>query len=360
MKTNQAKKAAKAFFQKKAVKITGGVLLSLSAVVAACNGVFAYVGLQEQKGVAVCEDWSPQNPFTEDAVQNLEIGNKDCKILCLTDIHIRNHGTFAACLGVNYILDGLSRLKLRHLINEVSPDLIIVGGDTVLTAWNDICTQQFCDFMDGFGIPWAPIFGNHDYEGRADKAKLAEIYEDSENCLFRSGPAGLGGMGNYIVNLTRDGQPVYSLFLLDNGQFRITDGQITNGGVNKNQIAWYEWAVSGMAETYGKEVPNMAFMHVPVPEYAELESGFAQGVRLEGTASAVENDGFFEVFRERGGTHLFAGHDHNNNFITEYRGVTLGYMTKSSYNCYFDFDVLGGTLLTLDQDNQVREEILSF
>ena len=33
-------------------------------------------------------------------------------------------------------------------------------------------------------------------------------------------------------------------------------------------------------------------------------------VRLEGTASAVENDGFFEVFRERGGTHLFAGHDH--------------------------------------------------
>lgn len=74
----------------------------------------------------------------------------------------------------------------------------------------------------------------------------------------------------------------------------------------------------------------------------------------------MENDGFFEVFRERGGTHLFAGHDHNNNFITEYRGVTLGYMTKSSYNCYFDFDVLGGTLLTLDQDNQVREEILSF
>ena len=83
-------------------------------------------------------------------------------------------------------------------------------------------------------------------------------------------------------------------------------------------------------------------------------------VRLEGTASAVDNDGFFEVFRERGGTHLFAGHDHNNNFITEYRGVTLGYMTKSSYNCYFTFDVLGGTLLTLDQDNQVREEILSF
>ena len=104
----------------------------------------------------------------------------------------------------------------------------------------------------------------------------------------------------------------------------------------------------------------MAFIHVPVPEYAELESGFAQGVRLEGTTSAVENDGFFEVFRERGGTHLFAGHDHNNNFITEYRGVTLGYMTKSSYNCYFTFDVLGGTLLTLDQDNQVREEILSF
>ncbi len=35
--------------------------------------------------------------------------------------------------------------------------------------------------MEKFEIPWAPVFGSHDYEGRADKAKLAEIYEVSEH-----------------------------------------------------------------------------------------------------------------------------------------------------------------------------------
>lgn len=350
----------KRFFRKKWVKVVLSLVLVFFTIVAVCNAVFASVALQEQKGVAVCDDWSPEDAYTADYAQSIDAGDGEFKILCITDVHIRNHGTFAAWLGINFILDGMSRPQLKGLIAEVQPDLIVVGGDTVLTAWNDICTQQFADFMDGFGIPWAPIFGNHDYEGRADKAKLAEIYEAAEYCLFKSGPAGMNGMGNYIVNITRGGTPVYSLFLFDDGQYRITDGEITAGGICENQIAWYEWAVKGIAETAGATVPSMAFMHVPVPEYATIESGFAMGDRREGTSTAVVNDGFFDSFKANGGTHMFAGHDHNNNFITEYEGVTLGYMTKSSYNCYFDFDALGGTVLTLDTDNNVTAEIVPF
>ncbi len=350
----------KVFFSKKPVKVIFSILVVLAVTVSICNAVFASVALKEQKGVAVCDEWSAEDTYTPEYAQNLEIGNEEFKILCLTDVHIRNHGTFAAFLGINFILDGMSEIQLKQLINEVNPDLIIVGGDTVLTAWNDICTQQFCDFMEKFEIPWAPVFGNHDYEGRADKAKLAEIYEASAHCLFKSGPAGMNGMGNYIVNLNRNSVPVYSLFLLDDGQFRVVDGQITDGGVNTNQIAWYKWAVSGIRETSGKSVPNMAFMHVSVPEYTQLESGFEMGDRREGTYTAKVNDGFFNIFKENSGTHMFAGHDHNNNFITEYAGVKLGYMTKSSYNCYFDFDCLGGTVLTLDRNNNVHIEIAEF
>lgn len=193
----------KKFLAKKPIKVIISIILVLVVVVCICNAYFASVALEEQKGVAVCDKWSASDTYTTDYAQHLEIGDKDAKILCLTDIHIRNYGTFAACLGVNFILDGMSEIQLKKLIKNVNPDLIVVGGDTVLTAWNDICTQQFCDFMEKFEIPWAPVFGNHDYEGRADKAKLAEIYESSEHCLFKSGPEGMNGMGNYIVNLTR-------------------------------------------------------------------------------------------------------------------------------------------------------------
>lgn len=350
----------KKLFCKKPVKIIVSIFLSLVLIVCICNAVFASVALKEQKGIAVCDKWSAEDIYTPDYAQKLELGDRNCKILCLTDIHIRNHGTFAAALGVNFILDGMSEIKLKKLIKDVKPDLIVVGGDTVLTAWNDICTQQFCNFMEKFELPWAPIFGNHDYEGRADKAKLAEIYEASEHCLFKSGPEDMNGMGNYIVNLTRNDKPVYSLFMLDDGQFRVVDGHITDGGVGENQIAWYKWAVNGIKETSGKIVPNMAFMHVAVPEYEQFEDGFEMGIRGEGTCTAKVNDGFFEVFKENGGTHMFAGHDHNNNFITEYKGVKLGYMTKSSYNCYFTFDSLGGTLLTFDKENNINIEIVNF
>lgn len=350
----------KAFFSKKWVKIVLGVISVLLITACICNIVFAAVALKQQKGVAVCDAWSAEDTYTADYAHNMEAGDRDFKVLCLTDVHIRNHGSFAACLGVNFILDGMSNIQLKKLIKKVQPDLIIVGGDTVCTMWNDICTEQFCKFMDKFGIPWAPVFGNHDYEGRADKAKLAEIYEKSEYCLFKCGPEGMNGMGNYIVNITRNNVPVYSLFMLDDGQYRIVDGKITDGGVGKNQIEWYKWAVDGINRTSGKAVPNMAFMHVPLPEYKNVGDDFEMGQRGEDTYCAVVNDGFFDVFKANGGTQLFAAHDHNNNFVYDYQGVKLCYITKSSYNCYFDSKALGGTLLTFDKDNNVKTEIVSF
>ncbi len=289
------------------------------------------------------------------------MGEDDFKILCITDVHLGNSGTFAsAWLGTNIIIDEYGKSKIKKLIKKTNPDLIIVGGDTCLTAWNDICTMEFANFMDKFQIPWAPIFGNHDYEGRADKAKLAEIYENAEYCLFECGPEGLNGMGNYVINLTRGNEIVYSLFLLDDGQDRITDGGITYGGVGEKQIEWFEWADSGIKGAAGKVVPSMVFMHIPVPEYQEQQDNFIAGQRGEDTYCAVVNDGFFDVFKDAGGTHIFSGHDHDNNFISVYEGVQLDYMTKSSYNCYYSSKALGGTVIDFDKDNIPSVSIVNF
>lgn len=350
----------KKFFGNKAVKIILSVITIILTVVAVCNAVFASTALKTQHGTAVCDPWSSEDSFKmEDTVQ-LDMGDEDYKVLCLTDIHIRNHGTFGAAFGTNIVLDTASRIQLKKMINREQPDLIVIGGDTVLTEWNDIELQNFADFMDGFEIPWAHVYGNHDMEGRADKSRLSEILLNSEHGLFQSGPDGMDGMGNYILNLQRDGSTVYSLFMLDNGEYRITDGKITDGGVSPRQSEWYRWATNGIQQANGAPVPSMAFMHVAVPEYKEITDGYQMGQRGEDSFTAQVNDGFFDVFKEAGGTHMFAGHDHNNNFITDYEGVTLGYLTKSSYNCYFTSKALGAVVINFDQANQPNLSIIKF
>lgn len=351
----------KRFFSKKPVVIILSIILAILTIVAVCNAVFAAKALEYQRGVAVCDEWSSQDKFDMSKTQTIDMGKDDFKVLCLTDIHIRNHATFAAAFGVNMVLDAAGEIQLKKMIERENPDLIVITGDTMLTAWNDISLEKFVKFMDQFKIPWAPIYGNHDYEGRADKAKLSEIYLNSEYCLFQCGPEGMNGMGNYILSLQRNGEPVYSFFLFDNGQYRIVDGAITDGGIGKNQIEWYKWAVNGINQAAGKKVPNMAFMHVPIPEYKEIkESDIIDGILGETPCTAVENDGFFTAFKENGGTHMFAAHDHNNNFIADYQGVKLCYTTKSSYNCYFTTKALGGLVINFGQDNKPELQIVDF
>lgn len=350
----------KSFFRKKAIRIIAVIVTVILLIVAVSNSVFAYIGLQRQYGVAQCDPWSPDDSFNYEDVQKISMGDEEYKILCLTDIHIRNHATFGAPFGVNMVLDAAGRMQIKKLINKEKPDLIAITGDTVLTTWNDISLKGFVEFMDGFEIPWAHVYGNHDAEGRADKSKLSEILMDSKYGLFECGPDGMDGMGNYILNLERAGKTAYSLFFMDDGEYRISNGKRTDGGVGERQIQWYEWAVNGIKNANGTSVPSMAFFHVPVPEYKVLNDGYAQGQRGEDSCAAEENDGFFNSFKSAGGTHMFVGHDHANNFVTSHDGVTLAYATKSSYNCYFSSKALGGTVITIDRNNAVKVENKTF
>ena len=347
----------KRFFTSAGFRIYIAPIVIFTVIAVSCNIVFYAVAANEQKGKAKGYDWSEDTAFDERFVENLEMKGDNFKALVITDVHLRNHATFGAAIGTNYILDGLGRIRLSHMIKRENPDLIIVTGDQVLTKWNDIATQKFVDFMDSFEIPWAPVFGNHDMEGRADKAKLCDIYLAGEYCLFQYGPSGLNGAGNYIISLEKDGKAVYSLFLFDNGE-PIGEGY---GTINEKQIKWYQWAVNGIAEKEGAAVKNMAFMHIALPEFKELDETYYEfGEKNEEPAISETDSGFFDVFKANGGTHIFAGHDHINNFYGEYKGVGLCYVMKSSYNCYIDLDMLGGTVIDIAANGEAEVHHVEF
>lgn len=343
--------------KKTLISITVVVML-LAVIIAAFNIYFAVIGKQVQIGESVGYDWSASDSYDSQQSQKLDMGEKDYKVLVLTDIHLKNNGTAFAFLGINYILDWVGKGSLDKLVKNTAPDLILILGDSVLTQRNDIEYERLVKMFDNYKIPWAPVFGNHDDEGRADKAKLADVLKKSEYCLFNYGPKDLHGVGNYLIELQRNGKTEQALFMLDSGSSKEFDAKTE--GINQKQIEWYKWNMSALESKVGTKPNNMAFFHIPLPQYKDLTTDFEQGERYEESAIQNSPGDFFDVLKTNNGSHIFVGHDHNNNFIANYNGVKLCYATKSSYNCYFKSGLTGGTLITIKKDNSITEEILKF
>ena len=222
---------------KKIIAVLLAIVVAIAAVIGGVNIYFSYLGKQEQHGTATGDPaWSADQTFDISRLQSLDMGDEDYKVLVITDIHLKNQATFAACLGVNYVLDWAGKIALDNMVEEVRPDLILVLGDTTLTDRNDIEYERFVKQMDSYQTPWACVFGNHDDEGRADKAKLVDILNTSEYGMFQYGPENLHGAGNYAIRLTRDGKTEQMLFMMDSGSS--LEFEAKTDGINEQQVAW--------------------------------------------------------------------------------------------------------------------------
>lgn len=135
--------------------------------------------------------WSEYDEFVIGDIPCIEVGEEGFTVLQLTDLH--------------YFLlhmQGQTDDIVKTLVEENDPDFIVITGDSVFGPTNMTYSQHIADLMDGFEIPWAIVYGNHDQEGKADKYWMGNVYENAEYCLYQNGPCNIGGTGNYAVNLT--------------------------------------------------------------------------------------------------------------------------------------------------------------
>ena len=307
------------------------------------------------------EDWSVEQEYTKDYAIELEKNpDEDFVILNFADVQLKDQEYYEG-LGAE------SEAMMTKLIEEQQPDLITLSGDN---AWATVSYINLVEFIDGFGIPWAPVMGNHDGQGCISEFWCAYLFDEAENCLWKFGPKDMG-YGNYIINITENGKVIHTVFMMDthdDGTWTDENGNEVSGYDHlwDNQIAWYKWAVEGIAATEGRVVESTAIMHIPVYEVKtawetnydnELDAFTGEyadgsfGVIHEQPCPGAINNHFMDTVLELGSTkNMLFGHDHVNNASFVYEGVRLSYSLKLGAGCYYEDGLMGGTTYSIASD----------
>ncbi len=309
------------------------------------------------------EDWSENQAYTEDYAIVIEKDpTEDFVVLNLADIQISDDENF-------YPEYEYAKAMINRLVEEQKPDLITLSGDN---AWDTVSYVTLVNFMDSLGIPWAPVMGNHDGQGCLNEFWCAYLFEEAENCIWKFGPRDMG-YGNYIINITENGDVIHSIFMMDthdDGTWTDENGNEVSGYDHlwDNQIKWYEWAVRGIEEKAGHKVESTAIMHIPVYEMKTVwEKNYDKdldaftGEYAEGSFGVIHekpcpgalNNHFMDKVLELGSTkNMLFGHDHVNNASFVYEGVRLSYSLKLGYACYYEEGLMGGSTYTISSDGE--------
>ena len=267
---------------------------------------------------------------------------------------------------------------MNALVETQDPDLVLFGGDTAGPGVIHIETpEQLRDLltdlsgpMESRGIPWCHVFGNHDDNYGVSNEAAEEIYESFPCCVSRAGDPELSGVGNYALPVfdPHGTAPLLNVFGLDShsgmGEFFEQTGMdprtpvfhpfVGDHGsedtVHTDQVLWYYQLSKAFEREYGRKIPAVMFMHIPLPEFDLItryrrDADFT-GHQGEDVCFSPLNSGLFRACVERGDVKgIFCGHDHWNDFSGTYMGVTLACDASMSYHACQDNDLRGGRVI---------------
>ena len=298
-------------------------------------------------------------------------------VLHLTDTHLY-HDEWIGERG-----EHLKR-TVNYLVEQAKPDLITISGD-LAWAGQYHSYEDFANWMDSYGIPWAPVFGNHDdQDGYEAVAKAAEILLAKDTCLLEQGDPTLG-CGNYVIGIEEEGKLVHGIIMMDSHANKLwvdAEGKEHNpyAELYPEQFPWYRQQVEELKALGAGE--TTLIMHIPIYTYHDAikaalkadvdpkavsfyngeqgdcwNEGYEDsfGVYREGICSYPVDNGFFEEILAGGTTKtVICGHDHVNTFAVPYKGVRLAYGLKTGRGSYHDDRINGGSILTIDSDGKME------
>lgn len=291
---------------------------------------------------------------------------KDFTVLNLTDIH----WDIVAWMPGNTEYEAVTK-TIRELIARTQPDLITVSGDL---SWG-MAVESYvavADLMDSFGIPWAPVWGNHDYEKPEVNQGTVEEFAKRPLCLFETGDPALG-CGNYPLLIQEDGRTVAGLLMTDTHKgatFVDENGTETGtwGRLYPNQLEWIkeQCKLINADTAIIQHIPIFGYMEAAQAAYRSgldlkamtLEESLtptcwnpgyedSTGVQHEGICSYPLEEGALDACLEAGVKAIIVGHDHNNNWIINHKGIRFVFSLKTGPGCYWQPELNGGTVIKI-------------
>ncbi|EJF00520.1 metallophosphoesterase family protein [Liquorilactobacillus mali] len=256
---------------------------------------------------------------------NLEItGNKNFRICQLTDIH----------LGEYPFNDASNKTirQIEQLLKENDFDLIMITGDLI---WGksvdkpDKVLGELYKMLNKYNVPVAVTYGNHDSEGQHSRAELRECEQFLEHRVPKKHSMVVNGRESYTLEVYRDNKLSNVLYVWDSGDY-LKEEPEDYAAIEPEQVEWF-WH---LPYEKGKNKQDVAFMHIPLPEYNLVDS-YQEGKKNESICASPYNSGlFYSLKKAKNIKALFVGHDHDNNFIADYKGIKLGYGNVTGYNTY--------------------------
>lgn len=315
----------------------------------------------------------------------VETGGNEFTVLQITDMQVidalqqRYEGRLKPDEFVAWQPENAEKLcyaPIRELVQRCNPTLILITGDITYGQFDDSGRVQteFVEFMESLGIPWAPVFGNHDNETRMGIDWQCAQYEAAEHCLFRRGT--VTGNGNYTVGLMHGEKLLRVIYLLDSNGCAASEEPekvCREQGLQPDQLEWIRTTAEKMEAQIGHPVPSFAAFHIPTWEFAcaSVEAGYQQPDTPETFAQYVlgetvpakgddfgrkeerlnpkeKNFDFWNTIAPHGFDGVFAGHLHKVNTCIRWRGIRWVFGVKTGWYDYHN--QTGGTKITLSAD----------
>lgn len=308
--------------------------------------------------------------ITDTAAAQLRFGaDHKFKIVQFTDVHWIYNDARSDEAGEN----------MRRILDAEKPDLVVFTGDVVFASPAKPAYDQALAPVIERNLPFAVVLGNHDIEFDLTGEQILEHLATKPGNLT-STTTGISGVTNYLLTVKQSdaNRDALALYMFDS--HRDSQAPDAIGGyawIERDQIDWYCSTSDRLTAVAGsKPVPAVAFMHIPVPEFEYAVTGFDNfmvGTRKEAVCCPKINTGLFASMLIKGDIMcILAGHDHVNDFITEWKGIALAYGRYTGGATVYN-DIQGGngarvieftegqrtfrTWIRLNHTNQVIQEV---